>query len=247
MKRFTAVEWQSFALKKDIEIIVDKLKDNQTVQFSLLVEVVLVILGVALANIFNGLENVRLFWIILSILCIIPLCYNAIYWINAKRKERERGSDKMNKDVFIDIFDNAITYFILISESYYSMLMEALSHNNSNEKKIPDNVIHFYYIQTSYYFRKAIVELIPLYNIVGNVLSFVIREIEEGKYISLPRYFNAKNLLSEIFEYIEKHKDIIEKLDEGNLIINLNENSNEDLNRIHKKVLEWFEEVKKEK
>ena len=240
MKKFTAIEWQSFSLKKDIESIKKKLYDNRTIQLSLLSEVALVFLGFALPQIFSDLEKTRLFWLLLSILCIIPFIIIIINSIIVKIKEKAHGSDRINNKLFIDIFDNSITYYIFISESYYTMLTDALLHNNKNENKVPDNVIHFYYIQASYYFRKAICELVPINNIIGKVLSNKINVIEEKKLISLPRYYNASNLLTEIYNYIDSNQNVIKELVDNHIIIKLNENSYEMLKIINGCVNDFF-------
>jgi len=234
MAKFTAVEWQSFSLKKDIEIIVKKLQDDRAIQLSLLGEIVLVISGAALTKIFTGIEESIYFWIILILLSVIPLAK----WIIEIIKKNRPGSDRMPPRDFINAFDNEITYYVLISESYHTMLIDALEYNSNsaNIKKIPKDTIHFYYIQTSYYFKKAIADLTPVYNIASDVLSLDADTIVIKRHIALPRYYNVRKLLMTIFKYLEDHKNIMDDLQDGELIIKLNKKYMENLDRIHRAV-----------
>jgi hypothetical protein len=223
MAKFTAIEWQSFSLKKDVETIVEKLQDNRTIQVSLLGEVILVILCVTLTKFFADIDENPYFWAILLILSIIPLPILVLKWIKEKHEENKPGSDRMNVRTFIDTFDNEITYCTLKSESFHRMLVDALAYNDVNTNKISKDVIHFYYIQVSYYFQKAIADLNPINNIVDKVLFSDVKTIMLKKCISFPRYKNIENLLVTIFKYLEAHKDIMNDLDGGELIVELNE------------------------
>ena len=181
------------------------------------------VLGVALANIFVDIAKQRYFWIILSVLSIIPFFILIIRLVIEKMKKNKPGSDRMDTRDFIDAFDNEIAYYILMSESYYTMLIEAVSYNNTHSEKVHKDMIHFYYIQASYYFNKTIDDLVPLFNIADKVISSDKDEIAGKKLISLPRYNNAKNLLATIFNYLDSHKYIMDDLDDGDIIVKLNE------------------------
>jgi len=236
MAKFTAIEWQSFSLKKDIEVIVKKLHDSRVTQISLLTELFIVILGAALTKIFADIDKQLYFWVTLLIFGATPLLVHVLIWIKRKYEENKPGSDRMNARTFVDAFDNEIAYCVLISESYYRMLVEALSYNDTNANKISINIIHFYYIQTSYYFQKAIADLTPLYNIADNVLSVDADNLITKKLISLPRYKNMKNLLVTIFEYLDAHKNIMGTLDGDKLIVELNEKYRKNLDRIDRAI-----------
>lgn len=240
MKKFTPIEWQSFSLKKDVEIIVEKLRNERVIEISLLCEVVLIILGVALSNIFVEVREQRCFWITLSVLSIIPFLIIALRWILEKVKEVRRDSDLMDLREFIDAFDNEVAYYILMSESYYTMLAEALSHNSGTMEvgKISQEIIHFYYIQASYYFKKTIADLAPLRNIADKVLSSNINKIATKRLISLPRYYNAKELLTTISNYLENHVFIMDDLLEGKIVVDLNREFRKKLNSIDRAVSE---------
>jgi len=223
MGKYTPIDWQSFSLKKDIEIIVKKLQNHNRIQFSLIWEIVLAIFGVALSNIFKDINKHQLFWIILLVVTCIPFLVFAIIeivkWINKKRKEKDSSFDQKNIRDFIDNFDNEIAYYILMSESFYTMLMEAIS-DKSNQ--IDKNIIHFYYIQASYYFKKAIYDLAPLHNIADKVLSNKPEKIKTKRLISYSRYYNASNLLTSIYNYIDANKNLLDDLKDGDIIVKLN-------------------------
>jgi hypothetical protein len=215
MNKFTAIEWQSFSLKKDIEVIVKKLKDNRVIQISLLFKIALVTLGAALPKIFDVAKQ-QCFWVILSVLSITPFIYLGFKWIRRKCKENERSYDQMDPRDFIDAFDNEIVYYILTSESYCTMLTEALSNNNTST-----NVVYFYYIQASYYFQKTITDLSSINNIVNEVLSSKEDDIIAKKLISLPRYKNIKSSITTIYEYLESNKNTIKTFEGSEPVIKL--------------------------
>jgi hypothetical protein len=232
MAKFTAIEWQSFSLKKDVEFIVKKLQVNRSIQLSVLGEIVLVILTAGVTKIFTDIDKHPSYWIVISILCIIPFLILLFDWIKEKYEENKPGSDRMNPRVFIDTFDNEIAYCALMSESFHRMLVDALAYNKVNTHKISNDVVHFYYIQTSYYFQKAIADLNPIYNIADKVLFSSVKDKMSRKHILFPRYKNIKNLLVTIYEYLKTHKDIMDDLDNGKLIIKSNEEQREMLDRI---------------
>jgi hypothetical protein len=238
VKKFTPIEWQSFSLKKDIEIIVGKLQDNHFTQISLLGEISLVILGVALSNIFTDIAKQQCFWIILSVLSIIPFLIIGLRWIHKRLEENKPGSDQMNPRDFINAFDNEIAYYVLMSESYYTMLTEAVLHNNTHTDKVSNDMIHFYYIQASYYFKKTIADLAPICNIADRVLSTNEDNIATKRLISFPRYNNVKNLLITISDYLESQASIMKDLDDGEIIVNLNKTFRDNLDRIDRAILE---------
>lgn len=232
MKKFTPIDWQSFSLKKDIEIIVRKLQDNRVTQLSLLGEIAIVVLGVALSNIFVDIAKQQYFWIILSVLSIIPFLIIAIRCISKKHKEIEASSDRMDPREFINAFDNEIAYYILMSESYYSMLTEALSYNETHADKVSNDMIHFYYIQACYYFSKTIADLAPINNIANKVLSSNVEDIMTKRLISLSRYYNIKNLLITISDYLKSQVSIMDGLVNGATIVDLNIEFRKNLDRI---------------
>lgn len=237
MKKFTPIDWQSFSLKKDIEIIVAKLQNQNKFQFSLIWEIVLVLFGVALTNLVENLAKNKLFWIILLIIAVIPFLVFAVIWlinfINIKRKEKDPSMDQVNIKEFVDKFDNEIAYYILMSESFYTMLMEAMADKSTQPDR---NIIHFYYIQASYYFKKAIYDLVPLHNIADKVLSFDINKILTKKLISYPRYHNVSKLLTSIFNYIDTNKNLIDDLENGALIVKLNEEFKKKLDNLNEAI-----------
>jgi hypothetical protein len=248
MKRFSAVEWQTFSLKKDIETINKKLNNNQSIQTSLLIEVALVILGFAVPEIFG---THKYFWIIISVVSFIVVLIPLICFLYRKVRDNSPGSDRPNPKDFIDTFDNKITYYVLMSESYYTMLSEALVHNKCVEKTsekepvecvataINDDVIRFYFIEASYYLRKAISDLTPITKIIDKTLSSDEKTILTEPLISSARYYNIVNLIKSIFMYLEQNESILNALDDGKLILSLNKTYKKELDNINDQIKEF--------
>ena len=229
MKNFSAVDWQSFSLKKDIEIISKKIKNSNAIQLSFFAEISLVVLGAALANIISGNQ---IFWIVISILSFIPALFLIIKAVRQKYRESRTGNDMVRPKDFIDSFDNSICYYVLMSKSYYSMLMKSIH----GKKKISIDVQRFYYIEASYYMNKAIAELSPIVKIADKVLTKDTNQVIEKRMISIARYHNIKNLLKTIYFFLKKQQSIIGYLKEGNMIIQTNKEYFEQLLSIDKTI-----------
>jgi len=226
MKKFTAIEGQSFSLKKDIEDIKLKLENSYKIQYATIFQIVLAIFGIILEN---KKDSIFLAIVIAGFIQLLILGIK-------KYRESKQIKDLMNSKDFIDAFDNEIVHYTLISESYCSMLAEILVNKETNASVVSEDVIHFYYIQASHYFQKAINELVPINNIVDKVLSSNAKDIIEKKLISLPRYKNLKKILEIIYKDIETYESLIKGLDRGELIIELNKNSKEVLVAIDRTV-----------
>lgn len=220
MKKFSAVEWQSFSLKKDVENILKKLRETQAIQLSIFGEIALVVFGVAFANIFIEVEAQRTFWIVILCISVIPIIVPLVQWIYKKAMKSKTGSDMMKPKDFVDSFDNEICYYVLMSESYYSMLVEAIAP----ESGVDDlDIKRFYFIEASYYLNKAIADLSPISNIADKVLTSDKNSIIEKRLISYARYNNVKNLLNIIYDYLDRHKSILDGLADGETIISTND------------------------
>jgi ABC-type multidrug transport system fused ATPase/permease subunit len=216
MKKFTVFEWHEWQ------------------------PLLLVILGVALVNIFGDNTEQSCFWISfwisLSVLCLIPFVY--IFFRRLFKKIRN-DNGRADSQEFIDTFDNEIVHNIYNLESHRAKLAEALSEE-IHAKTISKEMICFYYIQTSSSFQKTISNLSLLDNISKKVLSCDEKNIIIDGYIPLPVYRNINSLLITIYEYLEAHKDVIEELDDGKFIIELNQIAKSNLDIIESAVSKKF-------
>jgi hypothetical protein len=231
VKKVNEIKWQSLSLKKDIE-----LKGNRAFQEALLTQIIIMILGIVLPGIFN-FDEFKYYWIILLGLCLISLLKTFICW---KIKKNELLSGIMEPRIFIDAFNNEIVEYVLTLESYYTMLTKALSNNNNHANTISKDMIHFYYIQTSTFFQKTITALSSINNIAPEVLSLDKDDAVIYGLIPFSRYKNINSLLKTIYEYLEVHKNIIDELDRGELIIELNKTAKNNLDTIDISVSDSF-------
>lgn len=216
MKKFTPAEWQSFVTRKDIETITRKLKATSEVQSSLFIEVALIVFGVGFEKIFT--KNGEAIWKYVCIASLLPVGYLFVTALCRKIRSKSAGRDRMNPKEFIDRFDNQICYYVLMSESYYSMLREA-----KDDMSLDKDIKRFYFIEASYYMNKAIIEMAPLYNIAESVLSGANVDIIGKRMISTARYNNLCNLLTSLQKYLSDHEDILDGLEGKEEIIELNE------------------------
>ena len=237
MKKFSAVDWQSFSLKKDIEAISKKIKNSNDIQLSFFAEISLVVFGVAFGNIFADAHKEAILWIVLSALSFIPALILIGKALLQKYIENRPGSDMIKPKDFIDSFDNSICYYVLMSESYYSMLIDITQKNDT----ISPEVQSFYYIEASYYMNKAIAELSPIVKIPDKVLTMDTNHIVEKRLISIARYYNLKNLLETICAFLEQQKQIVGSLEKGNIIIQTNQEYLQQLKQIDETISKMFD------
>lgn len=232
MKKFSAVDWQSFSMKKDIEKIRKSLQITKTVQLSILGEIALVVLSAALSNLFVTPESLRKFWVVVIICSLIPLVAPLGLWLYKKHENQRPGSNLIKPRDFIDVFDNEICYFILIAESYYSMLVETIT-----EVDIHTEVKRFYFIEASYYANKAVSSLGPIAHIAKEVLTLRKDDVVEKRLISIARYNNVVTLLEAIYAYLEERVTVLDVLENKDLIIDNNHDSLSRLKDIKKSVV----------
>jgi len=218
MKTFTPVEWQSFSLKKDIERISGKLADTNGFQLSFYAEIALAIFSVGFQNIFDDDDIQRQFWMIIAITSALIFLAPCMVYIYRKIKETKYGSKIITTKGFIDSFDNEVCYYVLMADSYFEMFK-----NNYEDMNIEKDIKQFYYIETSYYLNKSIMELVPIYNIRSHVLTNNKDDVVSKRMISYARYYNTYNIINKIYDSLCSKDQILDGLSASKLIIESNE------------------------
>jgi len=91
-----------------------------------------------------------------------------------------------------------------MAESYYEAFQGLLS-----DDKTSIHVKRFYFIETSYYLNKTVLELQPFSNSSICVLSSNIRNIVSKRMISYARYYNIRDLLAQIYDFLNVHTSVL--------------------------------------
>lgn len=217
MKKFTPVEWQTFSQKKDIENILKKLNASNTFQLTAYAEIALVVFGVALSNIFIDSVVQRTIWVIILALSTVVIAVPLIILCIRKFCAKKNQSILISPKDFIDSFDNDICFYILTAESYHTTFLES-----ADDDTISSEVKRFYFIETCYYLNKAIMTLSPIHNMSHKVIGYTKDEVVTGRLISISRYYNACNLIREIYDNLNQNIEILNDLKNKELIIESN-------------------------
>lgn len=206
MRKYTPVEWQAFSQKKDVEKISDALKKQNKFQMSAFVEIALVVMGAALSNIITDDKGQARIWTVVLVLSCFVVSVPFILLIKEKLEQNQKENNPLTAKEMIDCFDNEICYYVMMSDSYYSMYKERKDeqNNEADADGLEKDVLEFYYIETSYYLNKAIMCLQPIYNMHPKVISQNESDIMAKRLVSQARFQNVCNIIRKLYVQLEK-------------------------------------------
>lgn len=148
MERVNFSDWQEMALKKDIEQIKKKMTSQEPILFSLCWELVLVLGTIITDHLFDTESAPEWVWITVIILAVAPamviLGCTAIKWICSILRVKK---GILNIKDYVDIFDNEISYWVMLSNAYTDMLIKDTGDKNSEKE--------FLYREGCYYNNKS--------------------------------------------------------------------------------------------
>lgn len=193
----SATDWQSFITRKDIQSIARKLRRTQSAQYTVAIELLLVVVSVSFSNIFAEQSQVmNTYWLIVAIAAFVPFVVMFFVWIDQKtKKARTKRSLFTNRD-YIDMFDNELCYYIMMAQSFYAEYIDLLKEPSETEQ---DKSIAFCYLQTTYYLNKTVDGLCSTQNDVKKVFSTDKHSIAIGRMVALVRLLNVLSIISYIY------------------------------------------------
>lgn len=184
------------ALKKDIEQIKGKMSSQEPVLFSVCWELILA-LGTIIADHLFDTENAPVcVWIIVIILSVIPavviLAVAIAKWLYPIALVK-KGKFKVKNS--IDIFDNQISYWVMLSNAYADMLLEDTSGTNSEKE--------FLYREGSYYNNKSMQAIYAMKPNFDKIFNMDIQKVKKETLVDMERLFNILRVMKEQQERLD--------------------------------------------
>ncbi len=193
MKEIGISEWQEMAIKKDIEDIKRKQNSQTSIFLSLGWEVAVTYGTVLYDHLFDlKILNTR---ILVLIVCaavlpfLIILGHKFLEWIISIIRAK---SGKIRIKDMVDVFDNKMSYWVMLSNSYTDMLEEQLKSTQCSPGEL-----EFLYCEGCYYNNKTISALYEMKPIVDRVFSNNLDDVKSGNCVSVSRLQNIIKVMNE--------------------------------------------------
>lgn len=203
MKRVNFSDWQEMALKKDIEQIKKKLTSQEPVLFSLCWELILALGSIIVDHLFDTERAPQWVWIAVLVSAVVPailiLGYKVLKWINSIRLVKKGKLDIRDS---VDVFDNQISYWVMLSNAYTDMLVEAPEDEKAERE--------FLYREGCYYNNKSMRALYEMKPNFHKIFSDNPEDVLKRNLVDLER---LRNLLSVMNEQQNKLDAAAKKMD----------------------------------
>lgn len=188
-------------MRNDVKYIKRNVKGSNAANWSLVIDVFLVLLAFTLDRTIGDNNTVNTIWIIISICGVsIPFIFFMIETIS--KKSYEMISQRvLNTKELVELFDDEICYMIMSAESFNKNIKE-IKKIDSRQSAL---FLEFYVIEASYYLNKATRLILKMDN---NLTSVLDEDDISQNHISKERIVNAISLISSIYcdliEYVKK-------------------------------------------
>lgn len=190
MNRVNFSDWQEMALKKDIEQIKKKLTSQEPVLFSLCWELVLALGSIIADHLFDTENAPEWIWFTVIALAVVPaaviLGVVAGKWICSIVSVKK---GKFNVKDSVDIFDNQISYWVMLSNAYTDMLLEDINGTNSEKE--------FLYREGCYYNNKSMQAIYAMKSNFDKIFSMDPQKVKKDSLVDMERLFNILRVMKE--------------------------------------------------
>lgn len=190
MNRVNFSDWQEMALKKDIEQIKKKLTSQEPVLFSLYWELVLALGSIIADHLFDTENAPEWIWFTVIALAVIPaaviLGVVVGKWICSIVSVKK---GKFNVKDSVDIFDNQISYWVMLSNAYTDMLLEDINGTNSEKE--------FLYREGCYYNNKSMQAIYAMKSNFDKIFSMDPQKVKKDSLVDMERLFNILRVMKE--------------------------------------------------
>lgn len=204
MNKINFSDWQEMALKKDVEDIKKKINSQEPILFSLCWEIVLALGSIIVDHLFDTDQAPTWVWILVIIAAVIPPLIVMIYKVYCLKKSihlAKKGKLKIRS--YVDVFDNQISYWVMLSNSYADMLTEVVTSPNAITS---DAEKEFLYREGCYYNNKSMQALYSMKSNFDKIFSSNIDEVKRNNLIDLARLHNILAVMHE--QQIQLDRDI---------------------------------------
>ncbi len=192
MKSVNFVDWSELALKKDIENINKKLDSQEPIFLSVCIEIVIAVGVILIDHLFDISTIPWYVWLITGLIAILPpFVLIIVALVKYIKKIIHAVKGKYNITKYVDMFDNSICYWVMMSKSFCDLLKDENKILSKEEKM-------FYFQEANYYINKSIYELDEMTPIADKIFSNKNSEILRGHVISVQRFEVILNLLKSV-------------------------------------------------
>ena len=210
-------DWKIIQMRNDVKYIKRNAVGNNAANWSLVVDVFLVLLAFVLDRIVGDPQEVNALWIVIGACGIVfPVIFFVVQAIRIKRAE-EISRRVLNTKELVEVFDDEICYMIMSAETFIKNLQNS-SEVDSRQKAL---MLEFYTIEVEYYLNKAVKLLLKMDNNLSGVLNT--KDITQN-HISKVRLINSISLIASIYNELFKfEKDQIQALKDYSVYLNLDD------------------------
>ena len=180
-------------MRNDVKYIKKNIMVNNAANWSLVVDVFLVLLAFVLDRIYNENASISTLWVVIAICGVaIPLVLFTIEAIRIKRAEKI-SNRVLNTKELVSMFDDEICYMIMSAETFNKNLRNTQEFDSRQDALL----LEFYVIEVAYYLNKAVHLILKM----DNNLTGVLDENNSAKnHISKIRLINSISLIANIYE-----------------------------------------------
>lgn len=202
MDRIKFSDWQEMAIKKDVEAIRRAITSHEPIVYTLCWEIVIALAAVIVDHLFDTKDVPVIAWVIAVFLAVAPvacvLIHKMIVW---QRSIRIARSGVLDVKQSVDSFDNQITYWVMMSNSYSSIL-EKLSKDSAKEGQFEEMVL--IYQEGFFYINKSIHALFKMAPVANKVFSFNEKELVENSLVSFHRLVSILKIMKKNESRLDK-------------------------------------------
>lgn len=190
-------DWKIIQMRNDVKYIKRNAVGNNAANWSLVVDVFLVLLAFVLDRIVDDPQEINALWILIGACGIIfPVILFTVQAIKIKSAE-EISRRVLNTKELVEIFDDEICYMIMSAETFN----KKLQNSSTVDSRQTALMLEFYTIEVEYYLNKAVKLLLKMDNNLTGVLNT--QDVTQN-HISKARLINSISLIASIYEDLFK-------------------------------------------
>lgn len=190
-------DWKIIQMRNDVKYIKRKAVGGNAANWSLVIDVFLVLLAFALDRTSGVEETTNTHWTVIAAFgIIIPVGLFAIESIRIKRAEAV-SQRVLNTKELVAMFDDEVCYMVMSAETFN----KSLQNYSTVDSRQAALMIEFYTIEVEYYLNKAVQLLLKMDNNLTGVLN--VKNISQN-HISKVRLINSISLIASIYEELFK-------------------------------------------